>query len=346
MKMSSPPYRVVSRSNFPGVMYLNEGGAFRSMDECLDWLARHRDSILCELRSAGVVLLRGFSAALPADVFPALLRSLGTPMKDYLGGSTPRTRLGSVTYSATELPGEYSIALHHEMSYLPQAPEAICFYCVQQSATGGGSVLAASRRVRAALPAEVESAFRERGVLVTRSLPPRHSIYLASGMSRPWQDVFATDDPARVEIVCRERHWVPSWCDDGTLRLQHGATSAYRQHPQTGEPVWFNQAHYYSPECMLRWAERDGRTSQARYILRLMERRDYDHLNQVTFADGSVIPPAYLLSIWDALVQSETVFTMDVGDIMVLDNYAVMHGRESFSGTRQLQVGLIERIFR
>lgn len=328
------------------MLYLNEGRRVRSIAEWQDWLARHRDPILRDLRTAGGVLLRGFFAAMPENAFSALLCSLGIPMRDYLGGSTPRTRLSSVTYSATELPGEYSIALHHEMSYLSEAPEAVCFYCVRQSTSGGGSILADSRSVRAALPAEAEYAFRDKGVLVTRSLPPRHSIYLTSGMSRPWQDVFGTDDPARVEIICRQRHWTPSWCDDGTLRLQHGVMPAYRPHPQTGEPVWFNQAHYYSPECMLRWAESDGRTAQARYIHRLIKRRDQDHLNQVTFGDGSEIPPTYLLSIWGAIAQSGTVFRMEAGDIMILDNYAVMHGRETFSGTRLLQVGLIEHVFR
>jgi len=335
---------VVSPSGFLGAVCLNEERPPRSLDEWRGWLEVQRVEILRQLHDTGAVLLRGFSGALLEAAFPEVLRSLGTPLGDYLGGSTPRTRLTSFTYTATELPGDYSIALHHEMSYLPAAPEAICFYSVQPATIGGRSVLAESRRVRAALAPQVEVAFRERGVLVTRSLPPRGSIYLASGMSRPWQDVFGTDDLSRVEAICRERQWTPAWCDDGTLRLQHGATPACRPHPRTGEAIWFNQAHYYSPECMVRWAERDGRHLQGRYIRRLIDRHDHAHLNQVTFADGSPIPSQYLLSIWEALAASESHVALEAGDILILDNYEVMHGRESFSGPRRLHAGLIERL--
>jgi len=319
----------------------NADGSPRSRDELERWLHDHHAVLRAHLLANGGVLLRGFAGELREEAFHAVLDMVGAPMEDYVGGSTPRKRLSSRTYTATELGGEYSVALHQEMSYLPVAPEAIAFYCARAAQAGGRSVLADAREVARSLPNEVLASFGRHGILITRALPPRRSLYLASGISRPWQDVFGTDHRGAVLDIAAKRRWQVSWCDDGTLHLKHGATPAFRSHPKTGEDIWFNQAHYYSPDCMLRWAVRDGRTLQEHYLRRLLERGDHEHLNHVTAADGSPLPAKYLLAIWETLVAAERPVEMTVGDILLLDNYRVMHGRDRFSGARAMQAGLI-----
>ncbi|MBQ0933545.1 TauD/TfdA family dioxygenase [Ideonella sp. 4Y16] len=296
------------------------------------------------MRSHGSVLLRGFAGTLGAEAFSIALAAIGTPMHDYVGGSTPRRRLGSRTYSATELSGEYSIALHQEMSYLPVAPEGIGFYCERAADAGGCSLLADARDVVRLLPQPVIESFRDRNIAITRALPSRGSMYLASGVSRPWQDVFETEERSSAFDIASRRGWSASWCDDGTMHLRHGVTSAFRRHPETGSEVWFNQAHYYSPDCMLQWAKHDQRKQQERYIQRLVDRGDKDHLNRVTYADGGPIPREALLSIWTALKRSERAVEMLPGDILLADNYFVMHGREKFSGARSMHAGLIAKL--
>ena len=60
----------------------------------------------------------------------------------------------------------------------------------------------------------------------------------------------------------------------------------------------------------------------------------------VFFGDGGAIADDDIAQIARALTESETVFAWQVGDVLLVDNQAIAHGRRPFKGERQIMVAL------
>lgn len=308
-----------------------------------EWLLDNKSLLVEQLQMQGAVLLRGFRSLVQPEDFGVILKSIGSPMGGYIGGTTPRTQLSGDVYTATELPKAYSVALHQEMAYLSEFPRAVAFMCLSPASHGGATTIADARSVTRAIDPSVSSAFDQHGVTIRRILPHPGSLHLAAGVSRPWPDVFGCGDSHRVEQVAALRNWKIAWMPDGSLQLLHEALPAFRVHPSTGDRLWFNQAHYFSPECMVLWAARDARSGQLRYLRKALA-RDRAAFNTVQYADGEAVPAGYLEHVWEVLVAAEHPICWQSGDILILDNMLTLHGRERFEGTRRILAGLFSDI--
>lgn len=308
-----------------------------------EWLREHNGLLREDLHRFGAILIKGFKSICDEGPFNTILSALGTPMADYVGGSTPRTRLLGNIYTATELPRQYSVPLHQEMAYLPRFPIAVVFLCMEPASLGGETTIADARDVTKTLDANIKRSFDQNGINIRRMLPTRGSLYSATGVSRPWQDVFGTSDRRTVERLAADRAWKISWRKDGGLYLWHQGLPAFRTHPHTQDKLWFNQAHNYAPECMIRWAIRDERSSQRKYLQRL-QLRNPDALNKVSYADDTLMPSDAFDHIWDVLVSAEKLVRWERGAFLVLDNMLTMHGRHQFIGKRRILAGLLETL--
>lgn len=186
-----------------------------------------------ELDVHGAVLLRGLRGIAGENELGAVFAALGEGMENYVGGSSPRTRLGARVFTATDLPGTYIVALHQEMAYLPVYPAVLAFYCATPADEGGATTLASARSVTSRIDPDVLKRFDAGGVSVTRVLPPDGSIHLASGVSKSWQAVFATAERDVAASTCTLRGWDCDWLSNGALRVNHGHLPAMRVHPRT-----------------------------------------------------------------------------------------------------------------
>src|SRR5690348_10515782 len=107
------------------------------IDEMCEWLAERRDEIDKLIYRHGGILLRGFSCLKGAAEFQRALDVLAPRLMDYVGGSAPRRSVSGRIMTATELPGNFSIPLHQEMSYTDNAPDRIAFFCKTPPRAGG-----------------------------------------------------------------------------------------------------------------------------------------------------------------------------------------------------------------
>ncbi|MDQ1831838.1 TauD/TfdA family dioxygenase [Massilia scottii] len=279
-----------------------------------------RQTAATALASAGGVLFRGFGVPTPLE-FKKFAASFGLPLASYEFGSTPRSKVFAGVYSSTEYPAHQSIALHNEQSYTRQWPSLIWFHCIKPSVTGGETPIADSRLVYQRIPAELRDEFARRELLYVRN----YSVAL----DLPWQRVFNTEQRAQVESYCAANGIEWEWKADDELRTRQRC-QAVLQHPASGEWVWFNQAHLFHESA-----------NDAALRANLLQAVGYDNLpRNVCFGDGSPIADDKLDAIRAVYQRTAVAFPWQAGDVLMLDNLLVAHGRNPFSGERKVIVAM------
>ena len=155
------------------------------------------------------------------------------------------------------------------------------------------------------------------------------------GFGLPWQTVFQTTDKAKVEEHCKKSGIETEWKEEGHLRTR-AVRPALARHPRTGETLWFNHATFFHVSTL----EEDIRAA-------LLEEFDESELPTNTFyGDGSPIETAVMDHLREAYRRETVSFPWQKGDLLVLDNMMVAHGRAPFSGARQVLVGMAEAVTR
>ncbi|UWU92929.1 TauD/TfdA family dioxygenase [Bradyrhizobium sp. CB1015] len=285
-----------------------------------EWTIANRESLERELQIRGALLLRGFDNT-DAAGFEAFVRASSGPLLEYDNRSTPRSRVAGRVFTSTEYPADQVIPQHNEMSYADVWPRRIYFNCVIPAETGGQTPLANGARVLARIPADVRGRFERHGVLYVRNYGQRFDL--------PWQEAFQTDNAAVVEEYCREHRIEFEWLPEQRLRTRQ-VSQATAVHSETGQAVWFNQAHLFH-------------VSALHDEIRIELERQFapeDLPRNAYYGDGSSIDVETLAIIRAAYAAEELVFTWEVGDILIVDNLLMSHGRRSYSGPRRILVAM------
>jgi alpha-ketoglutarate-dependent taurine dioxygenase len=283
--------------------------------------ARDNHPLIADLLAThGGVLFRGFRVNGVAHFERFMTEGFGRELLMYRNRSTPRTEVRDRVYTSTEYPADQHIELHNENSYTSAWAERIFFHCVKPSHTGGETPIADSRKVFERIPAAVRERFERHGVMYVRNY---------DDLDLPWQSVFQTDDPREVEAHCEASGIQWEWLDETRLRTREVAQATLR-HPVSGESVWFNQAHLFHVSS-LQPAVRDALTATVEEAN--LPRNAY-------FGDGNTIDDADLVAVRAAYAAETVAFPWHAGDILMLDNVLVAHGRRPFTGSRRVVVGM------
>jgi alpha-ketoglutarate-dependent taurine dioxygenase len=288
-----------------------------------DWAQGNREFILANLLGYGGILLRDFIVASAAE-FERFLRAVSAQLMEYTYSSTPRTNVSGGVYTSTEYPADQSIPLHNEMSYARAWPLKIGFYCVTHAERGGETPIADSRNVLRRITPSLRKQFTEKRVRYIRNYGERFDL--------PWQQVFRTTSKAEVECYCREAGIDFEWLGDNGLRTRQVCQAVARR-PGTGDEVWFNQAHLFHVSSLAK----DVRES----LLAAFD--EHELPRNACYGDGSPISEDALAEIRDAYEQEAILFPWQAGDVLLLDNMLVAHGRRPYAGERRVLVGMAER---
>lgn len=286
---------------------------------------RH-DELTRALHRHGALLMRGFAIATAAQ-FGAVVRAFSQDLQHYSGGASPRRALAAgpaPVYDSTSYPPDLALPLHNELSYADDFPRRIYFACLAPATSGGATTLGDSRRILAAIPADIRAEFAERGVQYVRLLGPE------KGSGYAWQDAFGSDDRAAVERRCAAAGAEHEWLPGDMLRLVQRRPAIIR-HPVTGEAVWFNQVAGFHPRALdpASYAELTAlRGDESRFRL------------NVRFGDGGAIPAAVVDRIAAVLAAAARPHEWQKGDLLMLDNILYAHGRAPFAGPRSIAVAM------
>jgi alpha-ketoglutarate-dependent taurine dioxygenase len=286
------------------------------------WAGANGDWIEKQLLSKGAILFRGFGIDSVAQ-FQEVSQAMCPNLLDYNERAASRNEVGKNVYTSTEFPANQTIPMHHEMSYSHNWPTKLWFYCDQPSAAGGRTPVADDRQVFQRIDPRIRERFESKRVMYVRNY--------GEGVDMSWQEAFQTDDRSKVEEYCRSAHATVEWKDGDRLRTR-SVRRAVLADPRTGDNLWFNHAHMFHVSN-LEPAVREA----------LLAQFAEDELPRNAFyGDGTPIESSVLEEIRGIYEEAAIRFEWQKGDILLVDNFLVTHGREPFSGPRRILVTMGE----
>ena len=301
----------------------------RSLSGILKFINCTKQQLLEELTKCGAILFRDFSI-FTANEFAQVVRALATTNKsflDYKDGISKRVHVFDNVFTSTEYPKHVDMALHNEMSYATEMPTQIFFFCEipPPFGCGGETPIGDSQEIYRSLDPTIRAAFVDRKLLYVHNMPNHDQ-----GLGKSWQDTYQTESKLEVEQFLRSRNIDFCWQPNGSLRTIR-LVDAVKKHPVTGEWLWCNHAHLFHPSDL----PPDIRcTLESRLAPMDMPKNCF-------FADNrQVIPDQYLTHVRHILQTHQIKWPWQRGDVLVLDNYRVAHGRAAFSGDRRILVAM------
>lgn len=285
------------------------------------FLSANQDLIAEGLNAKGAVLFRGFAVP-DATAFDAAVGGYGGENFAYEKSLSNAVRVNVTprVFTANEAPPTTEIFLHHEMAQTPIYPSKLFFFCEIAAAQGGATPLCRSdlvmERMETELPGLVAE-FVEKGVRYSNTMPADDDA--ESGQGRSWKSTLSVSNRAGAEARLTELDYSWEWQPDGSLRVTTPRLDAIRQIAE-GRTAFFNQliAAYRG------WS--DSRNTASRSI---------------TYGEGSVIDHDSMMHVISIANNLTYDHAWQAGDVVLIDNYLVMHGRRPFAGKRRVLASLL-----
>ena len=285
------------------------------------WLDARGTDLIAQADLHGAILFRGLplSTAHDFDAFVAASRLPNFAYRDSLSNAV-RVNLTERVFTANEAPPDFEIYMHHEMAQTPIYPSRLFFFCEKPAEQGGATPICRSDLLYDKLCGTVPNlahTCEAKGLKYTNVMPAEAD--LGSGMGRSWQSTFRAQIRRDAEQRMGELGYSWEWLADGSLRATTPTLPATRRLP-TGRTSFFNQLIAASKG----W--KDARNDPARSI---------------TYGDGSPLDAAEVLAAAELAEQLTFDVPWQAGNVALVANYVVMHGRRPFTGTRKVLASLI-----
>ncbi len=292
-----------------------------TLDETLAWARTEKQRLVRLAKHHGAVLFRGFPIA-DAHDFDAFIRTFDLSSFTYEESFSNAIRINKtdLVFTANEAPPEVSIFLHHEMAQTPLYPAQLFFCCEIAPEANGETPLCRSDVVLRRLEAEAADFVRacERlGVRYTNVMPGKDDP--ASGQGRSWRSTLGVTSREEAEERLLELGYDFDWLADESLRATTPVLPAIRTLTD-GRRVFFNQLI----AAFRGW--QDARNEAKKSI---------------RFGDDSEIPAEAMQKAIDLADELSFDVAWQAGDVALVDNYLVMHGRRPFKGARRVLVSLV-----
>lgn len=304
---------------FPLVL-ASDGAAFE-LAQAREWVGKNKEDLLEKLSRHGALLFRGLPLASDVD-FDAMIQSFALDNFTYaesLSNAVRRNRTERV-FTANEAPASVSIYLHHEMAQTPIYPSKLFFFCEQAPESGGATPLCRSdillQRLERVAP-EFVADCREKGVRYSNVMPASDDP--ESGQGRSWRSTLSSDSPTEAEDKLCKLGYEWQWQDGDSLRVTTAVLPAVRV-TAGGREVFFNQLI----AAFRGW--RDVRNSPEKSI---------------RFGDDSEISSEAMARAIQLGDELSFDIPWQTGDMALVDNFLVMHGRRPFTGQRRILASLI-----
>nr|WP_275442643.1 TauD/TfdA family dioxygenase [Pseudoalteromonas sp. OOF1S-7] len=290
----------------------------KSKPNAASWLAQNKALINTRLNEKGAVLIRGTAFDGIPD-FDDFICEVGEKLS-YEYRSTPRSELKGRVYTSTNYPASEWIPLHNENAYSAVYPNKVIFGCQQAPETGGSTTLADSNRIFELLPEQVREKFQRFGVKYVRNM--------GMGFDLHWHEVFQTQDKDKVAQICSAMGINFTW--NGEMLRTEQTLPAAKIHPVSKLNIWFNQAHLFHYSSIPQDIAEELISAFGEEAL---PRNAY-------YGDGSPLEVDVLDTINQTYEQCLKAFPWQKGDLLVVDNLRVAHGRQPFTGERTILTGM------
>ena len=303
-----------------------EGTTF-TLPDFLAWVRRTRPALDQLVVKYGAVVLRGFPLTGPED-FDQFTRIFPQFESGYVGGGAPRARVLGNVMEATRAAPELFLGLHQEMAYLPKYPARLAFFCRKPAESGGETIISDMKEFTRRMPTDIRDRLDRYGVHCVRNYTPAGTGRAVVADARDgiaWDDAFGTSDKKEVEAACAARNLTPVWREDGGLSVITQLPS-FSAHPVTGEHIYRSNIHTNYI---------DTATGKLTHKVEGQLATGY------TYGDGSPMCIEDAQRLYDILTDLTRCWTWQAGDILIMDNLQLSHGRNKYTGTRETLVALL-----
>lgn len=292
-------------------------------DDLCGWARANAAHLHQLLVTHGALLFRDFPRASVEQFQNLVTLLLGSPLA-YTERSSPRSKVTDRVYTSTEYPPDREIFLHNEQSYNLNFPRYIAFFCRVAAPRGGETPLGDSRRVLARIAPSLRDELVKRRYRYVRNYGGR--------LRMSWQEAFGADVADHVEQYCNSNDIQYEWLDRrGGAHLRTSQTrSVTARHPISQGSVWFNHLVFF---------HRSNLDLDLRSLLDELHGPD-GAPHATFFGDGAVIEDPLIAQLREAYRAEEVLFDWRIGDILLVDNMLVSHGRRPFAGNRSILVAM------
>jgi len=315
------------REGAPPLFIAAKNGAFDSKAASIEWVRRHRATLDELMVRHGAVVLRDFPVITAQD-FDDLMAVFPPYEAGYVGGGAPRANVVGKVLEATRAAKELFLCLHQEMAYLTAYPGRIAFFCRKPAESGGETIIASMVEFTRRLPPAIRERLERCGVRGVRNYAPAGTGQSEVADARDgiaWDDAFGTSDRAQVEKLCAARDLEPVWKDNGGLAVIT-KLDPFAVHPFTGERLYRSIIHTSNIDTLTG---------------KLTHKMEGPLATGYTFGDGTPLEIADAQVLHDILNELTMSWKWQAGDVMLLDNLQIAHGRNRYQGTRETLVSLL-----
>jgi len=281
------------------------------------WLSEQREPLSERANASGALLLRGFPLATAQD-FHLCVEALDLGRFSYRDSLSNAVRIDRTdrVFTANEAPPEATIRLHHELAQTPAHPRHLLFFCERAAESGGATALCRSDDLYDTLAGQFPdfvSDVERHGVVYRHVMPAEDDP--DSSMGRSWRNTLSVERRDDAEARLTELGYTSSWLDEDAVEV-------------------------ITPPLPGTRALGDGRTSFFNQIVATRSWRDArnDPERAARLGNGKAIA----LELRDEIASQTDAHAIDldwqVGDLAILDNHRVQHGRRPFEGKRSVLV--------
>ncbi|KPM38724.1 hypothetical protein AK830_g7842 [Neonectria ditissima] len=284
----------------------------------------------------GAALIRGLPIRNPQD-YSEIAHAFGFKAHEEVGRPPMRTVLAKNIKTANEGPPELPIWPHNEYGWSTINPAWLTFSALVPAQSGGETPINSSIQLASEVKRQAPEFYDKllkKGIRYVYRYG-KENVVSTTGTSvfgAYGQHVLPTDDDTtarlKIEDEVRRHSNVFEWNEDGSLTVTH-TTPLIRIHKETGLATWFGNV-------TSAW----GRSTHHGATEPPFKGDDGSYHPPPQYGDGEEIEKKNLDLALSIAESSQVLVKWEQGDLVLLDNFAVMHSRTAWKGERQVLAAL------
>lgn len=300
-----------------------------------------------KMEDHGAVIFRNFDLMKEQDGFQDFYNALEMkpcqdPLQSVSARPTADGKKTSAVYEAVnkESRKNFFIGMHNEFVGT-RAPRAAAFVCFKPADEGGEFLIADGRRMFRDLDSDLVEELYNRSIRYSvmelpffgwiDNLPEPIQAPAMVGM----KGLVSAAINAKVDFDVDMLWGEGGYDNKRMLQARSPGQPPIVQHPVSGEPTWFCNVHSHSSKL------RKNRESQYG-AERFEDGASQINKSDMYFGDDGLISDEQLQEMDDVTMKNVRYVKMNKGDVVLLDNYKCMHGRNVFDGKRKHAVAWFE----
>lgn len=300
-----------------------------------------------KMEDHGAVIFRGFDLMKEQDGFQEFYNALDMkicqdPLQSVSARPTADGKKDSPVYEAVnkESRKNFFIGMHNEFVGT-RAPRAAAFVCFKAAEKGGEFLIADGRRMFRDLDSDLVEELYNRSIRYSVMELPFFG--WIDNLPEPVQGPAMTGMRGLVSAAINAKVdfdvdmlWGEGGYDNiKMLQARSPSQPAIVRHPVSGEPTWFCNVHSHSSKLR---KDRESTYGAERFE----DGASQINKSDMYFGDDGLISDEALKEMDEKTMKNVRYVKMSEGDVVLLDNYKCMHGRNVFEGTRKHAVAWFE----